>query len=76
MQDKTRRLRRRQENDTHLLPGIDGVGLGCGLHGLAVLSKVHETQSQLRVVVDVLEQKASSLVHSLVEAPFSDALLG
>lgn len=58
----------------YLFPSVDGVGLRCGLDGLAVLPQVHQTQRQLGVVVDVLEQQTRRLVHSLVEAPFPDTL--
>lgn len=59
---------------SYLFPSVDGIGLRCGLNGLAVLAQVHQAQRQLGVVVNVLEQQTRRLVHPLVEAPLSDTL--
>lgn len=58
----------------HLLPGVDSISLGGSIHGFTELPKVHQAQSKLGVVVDVLEQQAGRLIHTLVETPLTNTL--
>ena len=60
--------------EAHGLPCGDGVGLARGVHSLLVETQLHQAQSQLGVVVDVVEEDAAGFVELFSDAQVTNLL--